>query len=733
MVVETRYAPPRERGRASSPRGGRLAEVQALRTIAVMLVVIYHVWPYRLPSGFVGVDVFFVISGFLITSHLVREVQRTGTIAVTSFWARRVRRLLPASFLVLAVCVVLLWTVYPAVFRWPGMEQIAFAAVYALNWLLGVNAVDYLHARDSATLVQHFWSLSVEEQFYILWPLLLILALFVASRLWRRRVTRPQPVRPETTVLVVATLVVVASFVYSVVMSHDNPAFAYFDTGTRAWELGLGAVFAALLSRWPDQVARIRALPVLARGGLGLVAGFVLIASSAFLIGPNQEFPGWVAIFPTIGALLVIAVGMPETSWLRTLIVWRPVQYVGDVSYELYLVHWPLLVTFGVVLGVAPNWWQGLILIAFAVLLAAVLHSVVDLLPRLWKAMWARRRVAFAFAAVGAIVFGVAAGATLLWQQDRVAAASSVRDQLASAARSSAPGPGDPLACVGAAAMLSGADCADRFTMTDDIDLAAAASDLDRQNWCLTWYDQDWLQCERGDLTATNGTIALVGDSHAGAWTGAMDTYFRERGWKIVTYTRFGCSGLEQPVPELSGSTDAGRTWDACVTWAERVRAEIAERSDIDAVVLTNWQLSKAGPDGPGLPPRLTPAIIANSLQQLASTGKPLVYLEDAPNTVGSSVPECLAGAKDVVAPCSTLRSERYDPTLMQQGIAESGLDVGYVPTVDAYCDAERCYSVIGGVVVYPDDNHISDTWARSLMPYVGPEILADIEARTAS
>lgn len=703
-----------------------LVEVQALRMVAVALVVIYHVWPDRLPGGFVGVDVFFVISGFLITSHLLREVQKTGSIDVGAFWARRIRRLLPASLLVLMICAVLLWTVYPPVFRWPGIEQIAFAGVYLLNWLLGANAVDYLHAGDSATLVQHFWSLSIEEQFYVLWPLLVLAALWSFARI--RRGARSAA--PATAVLVVAAVVVVASFIYSVLLSHYQPAFAYFDTGTRAWELGLGALFAAFVTRWSAVVERFRAVPAVSRAGIGTILGLAVIIASAFFIGPDMAFPGWVAIFPTVGALCVIVCGLPDDGWLRPIIAWRPVQYIGDVSYELYLVHWPLIVTALVVTGVRPGTVSGVLYILVAVVLAAALHWVIGRLPRIWPGLWAKRRVAFALAACGAVVLGLAAAGTLAWQRERIAAASSIRDELIVAAGAEAPGPNDPLACVGAAAMLSGAACEDRFELTDATDLSAAALDLDRENWCLTWYDQDWLQCERGDRDATNGTIALVGDSHAGAWTGAMDSYFAAQGWKVVTYTRFGCTGLERPIPELAVATDAGKMWQDCVTWSERVRADIAGRDDVDAVLMTNWQLANATPSEPGLPARLTPQIVVASLQELAAGGKAMIYLEDPPNTVGEPVPECLAAAWDAAAPCATVRSERFNPELMVNGIAESGLDVAYLPTVDAYCDADTCYSVIGGVVVYTDDNHISDTWARSLMPYVGPQIIDAIAAR---
>ena len=709
-----------------------LFEIQALRAVAVLLVVVYHVWPSRLPSGFVGVDVFFVISGFLITSHLLREIRQSGRLDITAFWARRIRRLLPASVLVLIACAVLLWSVYPDVYRWPGMEQVAFAGFYALNWLLATNAVDYLHAGDSATLVQHFWSLSVEEQFYIAWPLILLVTLAVFAGRRSRRGDRPTADSLESVFLVVVVVLVIVSFAYSVILSHYRPSFAYFDTGVRAWELGLGAVFAVVLSRYSVAVEQFRSRPGLARTGLGLCLGIVMIIGSAFVIGPDAEFPGWVAIFPTVGALLIIVVGLPAGSWLHRPVSWRPVQYIGDISYELYLVHWPVLVTFLVLVGERPRWWQGILLLAVSMALAAALHKAVRMLPNLWASLWKSRRVAFGFAAVGALTLVLCAGLTFGWQQERASAAASVKDKLVSAAGGSAPMPGDSMACVGAAAMLSGADCPNRFVMGNGVDLAAAATDLDRQNWCLTWYNQDWLQCDRGDLGASRGTIALLGDSHAGAMTGAMDTYFRDRGWRVVTYTRFGCSGLERPVPELSTATDQGRNWDACVTWAERARADIASRSDITAVVMTYWERSKSAP-GDGQPARLTPDSIAESLAELGASGKPLIYVEDPPNTIGKPVPECLASVKSDIAPCSTARSTSYDPQLMKDGISRSGLDIGYVSTVDAYCDNSLCYAVIGDVVVYTDDNHVSDTWARSLIPYIGPRILDDIAARQSA
>ena len=194
-------------------------EVQALRAVAVASVVLYHLWPERLPGGFVGVDIFFVISGFLITQHLMGEISRTGRVALGAFWARRIRRLLPAAFTVIAVSLVLLFAIMPRVTWQENLQQLGASAAYVENWLLGFDAVDYLAAENSATLAQHYWSLSVEEQFYVVWPIVLLAALAVA-RLLRRGT-------PRTAVRWALVAVFVGSLIVSVVMTAEvNDSYA---------------------------------------------------------------------------------------------------------------------------------------------------------------------------------------------------------------------------------------------------------------------------------------------------------------------------------------------------------------------------------------------------------------------------------------------------------------------------------------------------------------------------
>ncbi|MDQ5808759.1 MAG: acyltransferase, partial [Actinomycetota bacterium] len=206
------------------------SEIQALRGIAVLLVVVFHLWPSALPGGFVGVDVFFVISGFLITGQLVREVDRTGRVSLAGFWARRARRILPAALVVLAACALLTKAAVPET-QWDQFfGEIVASAAYVENWHLAEAAVDYQAADDAPSPVRHFWSLSVEEQFYLVWPLLIVAAL-LAGRRWI----------PWTLGAVTA-----ASFAWSLHETAADPAAAYFVTPTRAWEFGVGGLLALL-------------------------------------------------------------------------------------------------------------------------------------------------------------------------------------------------------------------------------------------------------------------------------------------------------------------------------------------------------------------------------------------------------------------------------------------------------------------------------------------------------
>ncbi|MGH3322789.1 MAG: acyltransferase family protein, partial [Streptosporangiaceae bacterium] len=311
-----------------TPRAQLRPEIQALRAVAVAAVLLFHLWPNRLTGGYVGVDVFFAISGFLITAHLLREVDATGRIRFAAFWARRARRLLPASLLVLAVSAGGTYLFVPQEKWQQFFSEIGASALYVQNWLLAHNAVDYLASENAPSVAQHFWTLSAEEQYYAVWPLLIAVVLLLA----RRRSTRVR----RNSLLAVLVLLTAASLAYSVWETSTNPSVAYFITPTRIWEFGLGAIVAFV---WPEPAGGVRLRVLMSWVGLGCIAVATIVFTA------DTVFPGYAAALPVVGALLVIVAGPVAhpagTLWLARL---RPVQFLGDVSYSVYLWHWPLIV-----------------------------------------------------------------------------------------------------------------------------------------------------------------------------------------------------------------------------------------------------------------------------------------------------------------------------------------------------------------------------------------------------
>lgn len=681
-----------------------LPEVQALRALAVALVVVYHIWPGRLPGGFIGVDVFFVISGFLITAHLMREYESAGRISITQFWARRIRRLLPAAFVVLAACVVLAFTVLPAVVRVETLRQIAGASGYILNWMLGLDSVDYLAAGNQPTVVQHYWTLSVEEQFYIAWPLLLVAVIAIVARVRRGK--------PNQSVIGWAALgVVVASLAYSIFLTAYDPSFAYFATTTRAWEFAAGGLLAAVMVTRPAVIERLRESRAVTRWALPAIVGTIVIVGASFFLNGESPFPGYLAALPVIGTLFVIVGGMPAgpVGWL---IRWRPVQFLGDVSYSVYLWHWPVLTTLVLVTGRPPTVLEGIGVAAASVVLAAATKYFVEDPGRRSPLLSRGRLAAFAFALIGILTFTAVWGTTSAVMAQQSAEAEAERDALVD----------DPASCFGANAMLGSAECPDRFVLDASVDLTAAANDLAYQDWCLTDSAQAWLSCEFGDVEADE-TWALVGDSHAASMVEAFDGYFAQHGVKIVTFLRNGCSGLGTGNAGVNGTTKEEQDEYACRVWSDRVRSELAASTEISTVVYLNRTSIYTSENRPAAW-RLTVDEIVDTWQGVIDSGKRVISIKDWPITAGESIPVCLSSHVGEAAPCSLPRSQAMPADPQDDAIDVLGADVDAIDLTDAYCDTDTCYSVIGDVVLYADWNHLSGTYSRTVMSYLGPSLL---------
>jgi peptidoglycan/LPS O-acetylase OafA/YrhL len=359
--------PPSGSGKAP-PGGGFRPDVEGLRAVAVACVLLYHAGIPFAGGGYVGVDVFFVISGYLITGLLLRELEKTGTVSLARFYSRRAKRLLPLTVVVLAFVVVLSWLLFDPIRMDETSFGIVAAGLYVMNWLLAVEAADYFAAGLQASPVQHFWTLAVEEQFYLVWP-----ALLLGVGWWCKRTGRG--LRP--TLGGVLAVVAASSLAYGVYSTDVEAGAAYFSTLTRGWELALGGLLAlapaSALGRLPGWMAR-----ALAWVGLGAVA------FAAYRFNDDTLFPGTAALIPTLGTAAIIAAGFgagagsvaafPSPSRLLAL---GPVRHVGRISYSWYLWHWPPLVFAAAVWGkLSPA--EGLAVLAASYIPAVLTHHLVE-------------------------------------------------------------------------------------------------------------------------------------------------------------------------------------------------------------------------------------------------------------------------------------------------------------------------------------------------------------------
>ena len=698
---------PRRRAAAPSrtpatTRGFR-PEIQGLRAIAVLAVVLYHLWPERLTGGYVGVDVFFVISGYLITAHLFRDVVRSGRVSLTAFWGRRIRRLLPASLLVLAASCVAVWLWIPVTLWESSAKQIAASALYVQNWVLAANAVDYSAMNDSATVAQHFWSLSVEEQFYVVWPLLLI-ALFWLARRLRGRAAQPSALSPETAarrVFVVGLVVVtVLSFAYSVYDTSVDAAAAYFVTPTRVWEFGLGGLTALLIGdrRFAGTGATV----------LGWIAVCGL-AFSAMAYSSATPFPGYTAALPVAATVILIACsGNPRPyapGWWLSL---RPARFVGDVSYSLYLWHWPLIVVVPFILG-HPLGWKTKLLILIVATAAAWATKVLVEDParrgRLLRAAW--RPYGFA-AAAGAAVVALSVGLIgLPATQNPIAAAS-------------AAGP-----CHGPAALIPTNAC-DPVTGSEDVTASTVAISKEQPK-CLPGFEgSELVSCSYG-APASRATkkVAIVGDSHAAAWIPALDAVGKTRGWQIVSFAKTSCPATLALRVLPNESTDANQS--ACHQWVKNLNARLASDRSIGAVFTAAFSSAYGFASSPDHPVA-NPAIdgFTQEWDAWRAAGKAVYVFEDVPRTLGSSVPTCLATHAGHPMSCAVPRADALPQTMSITQAAEEAEQQQRVTRIalrDRFCDSSWCYPQVGSVIVYRDFSHLSDEYSTALAPYIDGQL----------
>jgi peptidoglycan/LPS O-acetylase OafA/YrhL len=687
-------ARPRQQARAFLP------EVQALRAVAVLLVVLYHFWPERLPGGFVGVDVFFVISGFLITSHLHREVRTRGRIALGQFYARRARRLLPASLLVLVVSAAATLVFLPAT-RWASTAgEVLASGLYVQNWVLAGRAVDYSASQTAASTVQHFWSLSVEEQFYLLWPPLILGLLFLARRMASGR---------RDVVLLGGILVVsAASLAWSVYATATDQAAAYFTTPTRIWELGAGAAL-ALWSRMREE--RRSARPVVAAVWPMALrwSGLAAIAATALTFSSATPFPGYMALLPVLGSVAVIAAGEAgPRDPLSHVVHVPPVQTLGGISYSLYLWHWPGIVILPFVLHRDPEATEKLFLLAICLGLAWLTKELVEDPARKWRLLVRPGLTAVATVAAMLVVAASSGAIQHRVQQEEDAALA----RLASAQS-------DP--CFGAGAMRpGGAGCADPFRSPEQPTVPASDSAWSPVKGCVESERpapmEPLLTCRFSDQPPTR-TVAIVGDSHALHYRAAVHEIAKQLNWQVVEIYKIRCPATHAPVLQVRDEVLDEGTIQDCRSWADRVDDEL-DRVKPAYVFASGFVRATKFDDDPARSIEIGAQGFVDVWTRWADRGMRVFALDDVPTTGGKDFPDCLAiNVTDPLA-CSEPRAKAVTPDAMTVAAERVASDrIALVDFSDQFCDEARCYGAIGGAVVYMDKDHITSQFARTLAP----------------
>lgn len=652
------------------------ADIDGLRTLAIVLVVVYHVWLGRV-SG--GVDVFLMISAFLLTGSLARRAVEGTPLALGSFWTRRFRRLVPAAAVTLLAVLGAAYAFMPPT-HWPRIWTETLASLfYVENWQLALSEVDY-YARDSAETspLQHFWSLSIQGQVFVLWPVLIGLVAVLLRN--RRHLVRP-------VLIIVFLAVFVWSLWFSIVETRDAQAFAYFDTRTRLWEFAAGSLLALLLP-----FIRLHAAVRAAIGWIGL-AGIVLCG---IVLDVRGGFPGYLALWPVLCTAAVIVSGAAPTRGAPAgLLASKPLSALSSDAYALYLVHWPILVMWMVVTETDRiGALEGLAIIALSLASARVLSRCVE--RPLRGPSRVDRATAFRGVAIVAASVVLVAGATGGWrwtEQTRAAElAASAADSdypgatqvevsldIASTDAPLIPGPTEldsEWAAVGPA-------CAGRFAPTDEVLIGSCNQ-------------------SPGAERATS-RILVIGDSHAQQLSAPLIALSEDRDLAVLTLLRGGCT-----VGLLEESRNASQT--SCEPW---VRASLDYAAEVrpDAVYIV---VTRADADEPE---RLLDGI-EEAVESLRAADIPVIGVRDNPR-FSFDMYEC---AVDDTRTCAVPMEEVLASENPASAFSDDITVVDFTPWL---CPWDMCQATIGNIAVYIDDNHLSRTYARTLAPFLD-RILAE-------
>jgi len=635
-------------------------DIEGLRAVAIALVVLYHAGWRGARAGFLGVDVFFVLSGFLITGLLLDEIADTGRVSLTKFWARRARRLLPAAALVTLV-VLIAAAVWLSPFDQHTFADTARAfALYGSNILFAARSLEYFGGEAARDPLLHTWSLSVEEQFYLLFaPAMFLVAMWVRGRgvnVLRRRVAA------------LAVLTSIVSFIGCLVLARRYPVVAFYALPARAWEFGVGAL-AILATR------RVSRMPAWALEVISL-AGLAAILGAAVMAEPRTPAPGFLTLVPALGtaALLFAGAGARQTLAARALAL-SPMRFVGRLSYSWYLWHWPALV-FLHERSAKPSLQLSVSVALLSLVPAAIAYWFVEspirfsvrLRPLARQTVVAALALALLLVAMSSLAIR-RADATLATPRYVALAEARVQSRI--------------------------------WTDGCLADLPATQSPT----------------CVYGHSRADT-TVVLFGDSHAAQWFPAIDSIAHRRGWRLVVLTKTAC-----PVPQvvvIQGGL--ARPYAECEAWRRGALDRIsALRPTLVLAASARSYKLLVGRGQQEWTESSTEARddwragLHRTVSSLAGSGARVVVLEDTPRMT-FDVPHCLVKNIEHQSRCAVPVARALDTAFatLERSAVRQTTAATYLSLNAAICDSV-CGTVRDGVVRYRDSNHLSVRYAASL------------------
>jgi peptidoglycan/LPS O-acetylase OafA/YrhL len=657
-------------------------DIEGLRAIAVISVVVYHADLFRVTGGYVGVDVFFVISGFLITRLLLESIGERGIRALPTFYTRRIRRLLPAAMTVVVATVVAARIWAPPLSVRPIAVDGIFTTFYGLNYRLAVEGTQYLNAGSAPSPLQHFWSLAVEEQFYLCWPILIVLVVYLGRR------------HRNALLGLLLAAIVLGSFYYSVILTPADAPWAYFSLATRAWELGVGGLVALGASR----LARLPGPVALAGGGLGLAA----VLAAAFVFNNQTPYPGSAAALPVVGAGVIIACGCAVQRGVGVLLGLPPMQFLGRTSYSWYLWHWPMLVIAPMVLGHGLLWWQRGVVVMLSLAVAVISFKLIENPAR------SLRLPNFQWFAGGFALSGLAVLAAAVVSANPPQLVGTGRDATVVHASIATPA----VTAEMRAAIVAGLNTMDApRNLTPPIAKSHGDVPISSYDGCHA----DILvvaqgPCVFGDKTGKY-TVVLFGDSHMQQWQPGFIQAGAYAHWRVVNWTKSGCAAQE--VAEWNGQLNEPYT--QCYAWrAQTLRRIAALKPTVVVVASADVEALSLSPTA------YANATVATIRKLQRTTTAKIVYLEDTPYP-GYSMPGCVADHLTDVKACDLPLSKAYSQARHQavnRALQKLG-DVTLVNPARWICADSKCPAVVGNLLVFRDQSHLSVEFSRWLAPMI--------------